>query len=229
MRVAWSVWLLWACLAEGADKPSRPAPSALEAWVAEARAAGREPSARGSPGSIWHPDAGLADATRDVVAGRIGDIVTIVVSERASAVARGATKTQRQAESEHSVKALFGPVQAGSRLASLTGLNGASALDGQGATSRDTVLTTTISARVVEVFPNGHLLIEGSKETVINSERQWVTVRGVVRPYDISPGNLVRSDRIAMLEVRINGKGVVGDAVRRPFFLYRLLMGLLPF
>jgi flagellar L-ring protein precursor FlgH len=50
-----------------------------------------------------------------------------------------------------------------------------------------------------------------------------------VRPTDVSPANTVRSDRLAQLEVRINGKGVVGDAVRRPFFLYRLLLGLLPF
>ncbi|MDW8130122.1 MAG: flagellar basal body L-ring protein FlgH [Bryobacterales bacterium] len=228
MRVRWSVALVTACLAAGADKGDRPA-TPLERWIQGERERGRQGTAEGTPGAIWRPDAVLADAARDVVASRRGDIVTIVVSERASAVARGATKAQRQAQTEHSVAALFGPVRAGSRLADLGGLSGASALDGQGATSRDTVLTTTISARVVEVLPNGHLVLEGAKETVINSERQWVTVRGVVRPYDISPGNLVRSDRIAMLEVRINGKGVVGDAVRRPFFLYRLLMGLWPF
>jgi flagellar L-ring protein precursor FlgH len=51
----------------------------------------------------------------------------------------------------------------------------------------------------------------------------------VIRPSDLGPGNLVRSDRLAELEVRINGKGVVGDAVRRPFILYRILLGLLPF
>lgn len=221
--------MLAACLAAAADKAARPPATPLDRWLQQEREREREAAAQATPGSIWRPGAELADAARDVIARRAGDIVTIVVSERASAVARGATKTQRQAQSEHSVASLFGPVQAGSRLASLSGLSGSSALDGQGTTSRDTVLTTTISARVVEVLSSGNLVIEGSKETVINSERQWVTVRGVVRPYDISPGNLVRSDRIAMLEVRINGKGVVGDAVRRPFFLYRLLMGLLPF
>ena len=39
----------------------------------------------------------------------------------------------------------------------------------------------------------------------------------------------MRSDRLGQLEVRVNGKGVVGDAIKRPFFLYRLLLGLLPF
>jgi flagellar L-ring protein precursor FlgH len=64
---------------------------------------------------------------------------------------------------------------------------------------------------------------------MVNSERQVVSVNGLVRPADILPDNSVRSDRIAQLEVRVNGKGVVGDAIRRPFFLYRLLMGILPF
>jgi flagellar L-ring protein precursor FlgH len=56
-----------------------------------------------------------------------------------------------------------------------------------------------------------------------------VTVRGIIRPNDLSTANTVRSDQIAQLELKVNGKGVVGDAVRRPFILYRLLLGLLPF
>jgi flagellar L-ring protein precursor FlgH len=50
-----------------------------------------------------------------------------------------------------------------------------------------------------------------------------------VRPTDLLSDNTVRSDRLAQLEVRVNGKGVVGDAIRRPNFLYRILLGLLPF
>ena len=90
------------------------------------------------------------------------------------------------------------------------------------------MLSTTLAGRVTHVLPNGNLVVEANKEVQVNSERQYVTVRGVARPLDIDPGNAVRSDRLAMLEVRIQGKGVVGDAVRRPFFLYRLLLGLLP-
>jgi flagellar L-ring protein precursor FlgH len=71
--------------------------------------------------------------------------------------------------------------------------------------------------------------VESTKDISINSERQTITVRGVARPADIGPDNTLRSDRLAELEVRVNGKGVVGDAIRRPFFLYRLLLGLLPF
>ena len=90
-------------------------------------------------------------------------------------------------------------------------------------------MSTTLTARVIHVLPNGALVIEAAKDIQINSERQTITVRGVVRPADIDTTNSVRSNRLGQLEVRVNGKGVVGDAVRRPFFLYRLILGLLPF
>ena len=81
----------------------------------------------------------------------------------------------------------------------------------------------------MHVLPNGYMSVEGVKELVVNAETQLVTVRGLVRPADLTPGNLIRSDRLANLEVRINGKGVVNDSVRRPNILYRILLGILPF
>jgi flagellar L-ring protein precursor FlgH len=127
------------------------------------------------------------------------------------------------------VSALAGITKATGPWANLTGVSGDTQLAGQGTTSRTTTLSTTVTARVTHVLPNGGLLVEASKDIQINSERQTITVRGVVRPSDIDPTNSVQSNRLADLEVRVNGKGVVGDAIRRPFILYRLLLGLLPF
>jgi flagellar L-ring protein precursor FlgH len=56
-----------------------------------------------------------------------------------------------------------------------------------------------------------------------------VTIRGVVRPADLTNANTVQSGSIAQMELRINGKGVVNDAIHRPNFIYRLFLGLLPF
>lgn len=171
----------------------------------------------------------MGDPVRDPRAFQIDDIVTIVVSERASAVARGATATARKANASSAVAALAGALPATGALANLADLGGESKLDGQGQTSRETVLSTSLSARVSGVLPNGYLVLEAVKTIGVNSESQVITVRGVCRPQDLSPGNIIRSERLAQLEVRINGKGVVGDAVRRPFVLYRILQGLLPF
>src|SRR5262249_20847097 len=101
-------------------------------------------------------------------------------------------------------------------------------LQGQGATTRQTALTTTLSSRVTRVLPNGFLVVEGHKDTMINSERQIVSVRGVVRPADLGPGNSISSDRLPPPHAARQPQ-VVGDATRRPNFLYRFLLGLLPF
>jgi flagellar L-ring protein precursor FlgH len=171
----------------------------------------------------------MTDLTRDPRAGMVDDIVTIVVSERASAVSSGATKSARSSSASGSVSAIGGPTRATGALANLARLSSDSKLDGQGSTSRETVLTTTLSARIVALLPNGNMVVEGTKNIQVNSETQKVTVRGVIRPADVMRDNTVPSDRLAQLEVVLNGKGVVADAVRRPMFLYRLLLGLLPF
>ncbi len=215
-------------LASKKDKVAKPSP--LETYVEQAGRRATDPaSQQSSPGSLWSPMAGLADLARDHRASQIDDIVTIVVAERASAVATGSTKSSRTSSANNSITSLAGPTKVGGALASLTGISGASKLDGQGTTTRDTTLTTSLSARVVQVLPNGYLVVEGTKNIQVDSEHQIVSVHGVIRPADITTANTVSSTRLAELEVRINGKGVVNDAIRRPFILYRLLLGILPF
>jgi flagellar L-ring protein precursor FlgH len=209
-------------------KKSAPEPSALDRYVQEAmRGAGA--AAEAPPGSLWTPQAALLNLTSELRASHVDDIVTILVAEQASAVATGATKTGRASSASAAVNALGGVTRAAGPWANLANLSGKSSLDGSGSTSRNLTLSTTLTARVTHVLPNGYLVVEGTKDMQVNSERQTVTVRGVVRPADLSTVNVVRSNHLGQMEIRLNGKGVVGDAVRRPMFLYRLLMGLLPF
>jgi flagellar L-ring protein precursor FlgH len=151
------------------------------------------------------------------------------VEESASAVSSGATQTARKSSAQNSISALAGVTRATGPWANLANLGGQTTLDGQGTTSRTTTLTTTVSARVTHVLRNGNLVLEGSKNVGINSENQVITVRGVIRPIDLNTANIVQSERLAQMEIQVNGKGVVADAVRRPNFLYRMLLGLLPF
>ena len=222
--------LVIAPLVAGKKKTSTAAPSqsALDRYVNESRARLLE-APRATPGSIWTPGSRLSDAARDLRASQVDDVLTILVVENASAVAKGATKTQRSSSTKNSVTALGGITRVTGPLTNLAGMSGDTQLDGQGSTSRDILISTTLTARVAAVLPNGAMLVEASKDVGINSENQVITVRGVVRPADIGADNTVRSDRLGQLEVKVNGKGVVGDAIRRPFFLYRLLLGLLPF
>jgi flagellar L-ring protein precursor FlgH len=210
-------------------KPAVPAAqNPLDRYVAESEARSADTPAA-TPGSVWQAGSRLADAARDMRASQVDDVLTIVVAEQASAVATGVTKTSRASSTKNSVTSLAGMKSATGALANLAGTSGNTQLSGQGTTSRTTTLTTTLTARVTHVLPNGGLVVEASKEIQVNSEHQIIAVRGVVRPDDIDTTNSVPSTRVAQLEVHINGKGVVGDAIRRPFILYRLLLGLLPF
>lgn len=202
-------------------------PSALDQYIQDAMR--HDPSAQSSPGSLYMASGRFGDLGRDLRAAQIDDMVTIVISDTASAVSKGATTTSRKSSAKNSVTSLAGVLNTKGPLANLATLDGSQSLAGSGTTSRQTSLTTTLTARVTHVLPNGALVLEGVKDVVINSERQQVSVRGVIRWNDVGPANTVRSDRLANLEIRVNGKGVVGDAIRRPNFLYRLVLGLLPF
>lgn len=228
MKPAVCILLCAAAALTAKSKNPPPAESPLDRYVAAATARSAE-AQTASPGSLWSPGSRLADAARDLRASQIDDIVTILVVEKASAVASGTTKTARSSSTKNSIGALAGATRAAGPWANLAGTSGESQLSGDGSTSRDLVVSTTLTARVAAVLPNGAMLIESVKDISVNSERQTITVRGVARQADIGRDNTIRSDRLADLEVRVNGKGVVGDAIRRPFFLYRLLLGLLPF
>ncbi len=209
--------------------PAKPAPQDnLAKYVEEVNQRSHQ-SSTSTPGSLYSAGGRLADGFRDVRASQVFDLVTIIVSDKASAVSTGGTNTSRKSNANASVTSLAGPTKVTGALANLANLTSAQQLQGQGSTSRESTLTTTVTAEVTDVLPNGNLVINGQKEIAVNSERQLITVRGIVRPDDLSPVNSVPSDRVARLQVLVNGRGVVNDSIKRPFFLYRLLLGLLPF
>jgi flagellar L-ring protein precursor FlgH len=212
------------------NKPVQPkAPSALDRYIAEASLPEVPDAQAAGTGSLWTASARFSDLAADHRSRRVDDIVTIVVQESASAVSTGATQTARKSSTQSSITALAGVTKAAGPWANLANLGSQTTLDGQGTTSRTTTLTTTVSARVTHVLRNGNLVVEGTKNISINSENQTITVRGVIRPIDLDTTNSVLSARLAQMEIQVNGKGVVTDAVHRPNILYRLLLGLLPF
>ena len=129
-------------------------------------------AATASPGSVWSASARLSDLARDLRASQVNDLITILVVERASAVAKGSTKSARASSASNSISALAGLTRATGPLANLANLSGDTQLSGEGSTSRETVLNTTLSARVTEVLPNGAMVVEGTKTVQVNSEQQ---------------------------------------------------------
>lgn len=223
-----SISLSAGILPNAKKKQKTAEPSLLEQYIRSASATvDRENDA--APGAIWTPVARLTDLGRDLRASQLDDVVTVLVSETVNAVATGVSTSQRSSSANASVSSLAGKKSAAGALANLAGLSGDQKLNGTGTTSRAATLNATLTARVVKVLPGGLLLIEGDKSIQVNSEQQVITVRGVVRTTDISTANTIPSTQVADMEIRVNGKGLVGDAVRRPNILYRLLLGVLPF
>ena len=201
--------------------------STLNRYLEEALAPapGNLPSA----GSLYLGRSYLLDLARDPKAAMVGDLITIRVVEQASALSSGSVSSSRASKSDHAISRFLGSLNPGGALVNLGRWSGDSSLDGQGSTSRRMSVTARITGHVTHVMPNGNLVIEGVKEVIVNSERQLVWLRGTVRQADLAPDNSVTSDRIAMMELRINGKGVVNDAIRRPNFLVRVLQRIFPF
>jgi len=213
-----------------ADKKKKPPePTSLDRYIKEALGNNVQADNAPAAGSLWSPTARLTDLGADIRAVQVNDLVTVVVSEQASAVVTGDVNTSRASSVNASITALFAPKSPTGALANLANSSNTTTLKGTGETSRGTTITTTLSARVTHVLPNGYLVLEGAKDVQVSAEFQQVTLRGIIRPVDLSPGNVVSSTQIAQMEIKVNGKGVIGDAIRRPNWLYRLFLGILPF
>jgi flagellar L-ring protein FlgH len=161
----------------------------------------------------------------------VNDVVTIRITESASASGEATTATDRTSSISGSLKSLFGfEPTLNNNGVNLSALEASlkNAFDGSGATSRKNSFVAMITAVVREVFPNGNLYIEGVKEVIINSERQYIIISGVIRPEDIGPDNSIPSSLIADAHVEYAGRGVLADK-QRPGWLGRIVDFVWPF
>ena len=165
-------------------------------------------------GSIWQSTSG--SMTEDLKARRRGDILTIIISEVASASKEAKTDTSRDSAVGAGIPNLLG-LEKGilksnfSDLANLIKANANSSFKGAGSTSRQENLKATIAARVVDVQPNGNLMIEGRRNIKVNEEDQIIVLEGTVRSRDIAPDNTVNSIYVADARISYSGRGIVSD------------------
>ena len=89
-------------------------------------------------------------------------------------------------------------------------------------------VTLRLAATVIDVLPNGHFIIIGSQEIRVNYELRDLTVKGVIRPEDISRANEITYDKIAQARVSYGGRGVISD-VQQPRYGQQIADIILPF
>jgi len=183
-----------------------------------------------SNGSIWQ--AHSTGFTEDFKARRLGDIVTIVITETASASKEANTGTSRNSTVNAGIPNLLGLETTGitsfADLSKLINASVESTYAGAGSTSRRETLNATISAKVIDVLPNNNLLIEGRRNVKVNNEEQIIVVEGTIRPSDIASNNTINSIYIADARINYGGKGIISDR-QRPGWLMSIIDKLWPF
>lgn len=182
-----------------------------------------------TPGSIWVESGRLTKMTADVRAMRPHDLVSVVVSENIAASTDDSVNGSRKSNASSQISALLGALHTGNALQNLVNQTSAAALTAQGASATTSSLTTTFGGQVVEVLPNGMLVIEAAREVEFSQQTQTIILRGLVRPEDISQQNQVLSTAISSLELQVRGKGVNTDFTHRQNLLVRLLQRILIF
>jgi len=183
-------------------------------------------------GSLWQGNGGgLVD---DFKARGKGDILTVVISETASASKEATTGTSRASEVAAGIPNLMGletkmtGISKWMDLSKLVNASASSKFDGSGSTTRKENLNATITARVIDVLANGNMLIEGRRNVLVNHEDQIIVLTGTVRPRDITPDNMVNSTFIADARIAYSGKGIISDR-QQPGWLMGILDKVWPF
>lgn len=154
-----------------------------------------------------------------------GDILTVRIVESASATGEADTSTSRKNSFKGILENFFGLNLHGHN--ELSGKNEMS-FEGKGKTKRSDQFSSTITVKVVDVLPNGNLMVEGTRDLTINNEHRYIVLKGIVRPEDISYDNQVLSTQVANAEVVYKGKGVIARR-QGPGWGMWLLNLLLPF
>ena len=156
----------------------------------------------------------------------VGDTVTVNIIEKVSAVQKSTSTLDRAGSVDASVKAL--PFLANTALTRTTATaNNSNTFSGKGTTESSNDFSGTITATVVQVLPNGHLIVAAEKQVGVNANVDVLRFSGQVDPRAIAPGNVVLSSQIANVRVEQRGRGQQAEA-QAMGWLSRFFLSVLP-
>ncbi|MEZ5306531.1 MAG: flagellar basal body L-ring protein FlgH [Pyrinomonadaceae bacterium] len=213
------------------SKKSAPKPTVVEITevppVPPAPAVGQAPIANGS---LYSDNAPNTNLLADFKARSIGDLVFVDVVETSTATVTSGADRSRESGNVGGLTSLISalPINGASTAGSVIAGMGNREYSGSGSTQRNSKVTARITARVIEVLPNGDLRIQAVKEVKVNKETELLAVTGIVRKTDIGADNSIQTIQIGDLKVEFNGKGVASSD-NAPGWLFRLFDKLSPF
>jgi flagellar L-ring protein precursor FlgH len=182
--------------------------------------------ARPTSGSLFQA-ASYRPGFEDRRARSVGDIVTIQIVENVSASQVSSSTANRTSNMQAGVSAF--PFLSPIDQANLNvGTSSASDFSGKGGTVSANTFTGSITTTVVEVLPNGHLLVTGEKQIGVNQNVDVLRFSGTVDPRLVLPGGIVSSTQVANARIESKGRGAQGEA-QTVGWLTRFFFSFLPF
>ncbi len=178
-------------------------------------------------GTIYQAGHGYRPLFEDRRARNVGDTLTINIVENTSADKKSNTTTNRSSDNNFgvtNVSGLPGKTLMGAGLAATSDFK----FSGDGATASNNVFTGTITVTVIEVLPNGNLVVSGEKQVGINHGFEFIRFSGVVNATNITPSNSVNSVQVADARVEYRGSGQIENA-QNIGWMSRFFLNVLPF
>jgi len=173
--------------------------------------------------SLWKDDASSASIFADKKAHRVGDIVTVIIQENNGASRNNNTTTARTSSVDASISSFLYPASASGLLTKkgqlpAMSLSGKNTFNGGGQINNVETITAQLAVKVIDVLPNGNLVVEGRRQTAFSGEKQDAILRGTVRYDDISATNTVYSYNIADPSIQFISHGAVSDSQNKGWF-----------
>ena len=175
-----------------------------------------------SNGGIYKPgfDVRLFE---DLKARRVGDILTVVLNESTNATKDSKTEIDKSNTSTVTNPTIFGaspefnvpkfiPLNSTQDLSLETSLSSNHEFDGEGSAEQSNALTGSIPVSVIEVLPNGNLIVRGEKRVTLNNGVEYVQLSGIIRQVDILANNSVLSTQVADATIKYTGEGAVAES-----------------
>lgn len=169
-------------------------------------------------GSIYNPETALPlfETPR---ARHAGDIVTVVLVEKTDAKKQATTRQRKNDKMQIEFAKFMGrPIDFGSGYNLDLDINAKRQFDGDGQSVQNNRLAGSISVTVSQVLANGNMVVQGEKWIQINQGKEYVRLSGVIRPQDISPNNVITSDRVANARISYGGTGQINNTNAQGWF-----------
>jgi flagellar L-ring protein precursor FlgH len=157
----------------------------------------------------------------------VGDTLTINISEKLSASKQASSTADRTGSTKFEVPLIRTPTGYTFQGGAIEGTSG-QAFEGKGDSSANNVFTGSIAVAVIDVLPNGNLVVSGEKQIGINQGSEFIRLSGVVNPQHIAYGNVVSSTQVADARIEYRGTGYIDEA-QTMGWLARVFQSILPF